>query len=246
MLLSGTKPFWGKNRESIVKRIMKCRYSFDGPSWKHVLEEAKTFVSLFLQIEPDNRPTAEQALQSPWLKKEFPTGFFEPCNATMSQIFQGLVQYKHTCDFKRIVLMVIAYNSSIHGILFIRAKRSSSILLLAIWLFEPAVSECLNACSGHGQCGNYDMCTCDRNWQGADCSCVCLPGYNGGACERASCPRFTSSSGNIEELGNIFQSVDPFMSSTSSIAQIGECSGHGTCKTISDIAFDEYENIYTL
>ena len=101
-------------------------------------------------------------------------------------------------------------------------------------------------CFGIVQCGNYDMCTCDRNWQGADCSCVCLPGYNGGACERASCPRFTSSSGNIEELGDIFRSVDPFMSSTSSIAQIGECSGHRTCKTISDIAFDEYENIYTL
>ena len=31
-------------------------------------------------------------------------------------------------------------------------------------------AECPNACSGHGVCGAKDMCTCDRNWQGSDCS----------------------------------------------------------------------------
>jgi hypothetical protein len=36
------------------------------------------------------------------------------------------------------------------------------------------------------------------------------------------------------------------MSSTSANAQIGECSGHGTCETIKDIAFDDYQNVYTL
>ena len=58
MLLSGTKPFWDKDRESIVKRIMKCKFTFDGPSWKHVSPEAKSFVSSLLQFEPEDRPTA--------------------------------------------------------------------------------------------------------------------------------------------------------------------------------------------
>lgn len=31
-------------------------------------------------------------------------------------------------------------------------------------------AECPNACSGHGMCGAKDMCTCDRNFQGSDCS----------------------------------------------------------------------------
>lgn len=31
-------------------------------------------------------------------------------------------------------------------------------------------AECPNACSRHGVCGIKDMCTCDRNWQGSDCS----------------------------------------------------------------------------
>lgn len=33
-----------------------------------------------------------------------------------------------------------------------------------------AAAECPNACSGHGDCGAFDMCTCWRNWQAADCS----------------------------------------------------------------------------
>lgn len=31
-------------------------------------------------------------------------------------------------------------------------------------------AECNNMCSGHGTCGVNDMCSCYRNWRGADCS----------------------------------------------------------------------------
>lgn len=167
--------------------------------------------------------------------------------------------------------------------------------MLSLLLLPLIKAECPNACSGHGQCGQFDQCTCYPNWQGGDCSertcffatahvdspkgdldgsadalsgplvtvitnsdvypfgtteqyplmensfgdqlaetahaysecankgicdrktgeCDCFPGYEGAACQRASCP-------------------DPL------------CSGHGTCQTAAEIATKDYMNIYTL
>jgi len=161
--------------------------------------------------------------------------------------------------------------------------------LFSLSLVAFAAAECPNACSGHGSCGNFDMCTCYRNWQAADCSqrtcpfdrahvdtpkgdlnsdlaikkdagdrvvvvgstvypygttessfthgttsvghdymecsnkglcdrtsgtCECFDGYDGVACQRASCPN--------------------------------DCSGHGICQSISEIASQNFGNVYAL
>jgi len=53
----------------------------------------------------------------------------------------------------------------------------TTIIFLAI--AGLANAECPNACSGHGRCEAYDMCTCDRMWQAADCSeRQCAFGYS--------------------------------------------------------------------
>ena len=45
-----------------------------------------------------------------------------------------------------------------------------NIAIAALAGLGLARAACPNQCSGHGDCGPHDMCTCDRNWQGADCS----------------------------------------------------------------------------
>ena len=155
---------------------------------------------------------------------------------------------------------------------------------LLVALAAYATAECPSACSGHGECGTRDMCTCQRNYAGADCSlktcqfgrahsdtpvgdldgsgdvtyastitsqmypkgvyeqypvagadntahayaecsnkgicdrkageCECFDGYDGAACQRASCPN--------------------------------DCSGHGTCESIAEIAADDSANVYAL
>ena len=39
-----------------------------------------------------------------------------------------------------------------------------------VGLTAMAKAECPNACSNHGTCGAFDMCTCYRNFKGNDCS----------------------------------------------------------------------------
>lgn len=44
---------------------------------------------------------------------------------------------------------------------------SAAVLLTFL---SSATAECPNACSAHGKCGAYDMCSCYRNWMANDCS----------------------------------------------------------------------------
>ena len=76
ILLSGKQPFWGppremsweKRRKVMIDRIMRCDYMrMKGPSWDKISKEAKQFVASLLQIVPDRRPTASEALQHPWI-----------------------------------------------------------------------------------------------------------------------------------------------------------------------------------
>jgi len=48
----------------------------------------------------------------------------------------------------------------------------SGILFAAIGLLAVTTvyANCPNACSGHGVCGEFDACTCDRRWMSNDCS----------------------------------------------------------------------------
>ena len=69
-----------------------------------------------------------------------------------------------------------------------------------------------NSAHYYRECSNKGI--CDRS----SGSCSCFEGYDGSACQRASCP----SSSN------------------------GVCSGHGTCNTIQELSAMDNENIYRL
>jgi len=62
------------------------------------------------------------------------------------------------------------------------------------------------------ECSNKG--TCDTS----SGTCTCYDGYEGAACQRASCPGYPQNT----------------------------CSGHGVCRTISQLAWDSYQNTYEL
>lgn len=70
VLLCGSPPFQGRNDEQIFEQILFGYITFNTPEWKNisVSNEAKIFIKKLLQMNPENRVTASQALNDPWIK----------------------------------------------------------------------------------------------------------------------------------------------------------------------------------
>lgn len=77
LLLSGNQPFWGtkkkmpwnERRKVMIDRIKKCEYApMTTTAWGNVSQLAKNFVQSLLQMNPDDRPSAKEALDSEWIK----------------------------------------------------------------------------------------------------------------------------------------------------------------------------------
>ena len=97
------------------------------------------------------------------------------------------------------------------------------------------------------ECSNKGLCDREKG------ECECLPGYDGAACQRASCPSnansITPGSGSDDRSNiafKIFNGKTAFMGRAVSNAQVNQCSGHGTCMTIEQLAFLDSSNIYDL
>ncbi|CDW88681.1 protein kinase domain containing protein [Stylonychia lemnae] len=68
ILLCGNPPFNGKNDQAIFDSISLGFVSFQGVEWKNVSNQAKIFIKKLLQVHPDQRLSAQQALSDPWIK----------------------------------------------------------------------------------------------------------------------------------------------------------------------------------
>ena len=97
------------------------------------------------------------------------------------------------------------------------------------------------------ECSNKGLCDRDRGL------CECLPGYDGAACQRASCPSNVQSltpGSSLSDRSNlafkIFNGKSAFSGRVTQGAQEGQCSGHGTCMTQAQLSSLDNNNIYDL
>ncbi|KAJ7721113.1 CAMK/CAMK1 protein kinase [Mycena metata] len=67
VLLCGYSPFRAEDAQTLMRETMEAKIEFHAKYWKNVSEEAKTFIKRLLSVDPEERPTAEEALKDPWL-----------------------------------------------------------------------------------------------------------------------------------------------------------------------------------
>jgi len=68
-LLSGFAPFDASTDGAVLEMVYDGRYDFEDPEWDGISELAKDFIAQLLNYDEDERPSAGQALQHPWLKR---------------------------------------------------------------------------------------------------------------------------------------------------------------------------------
>jgi len=70
VLLCGSPPFYGKTQNILFDKILRADYDFPDPEWTSVSASAKDFIRKLLVIEPEERYSAKQCLDHPWLKDD--------------------------------------------------------------------------------------------------------------------------------------------------------------------------------
>ncbi|KAF2869510.1 kinase-like domain-containing protein [Massariosphaeria phaeospora] len=66
-LLCGYSPFRSENLSDLIEECKNGRVVFHERYWKDVSKDAKEFIKLLLQPDPNQRPTSQTALQHIWL-----------------------------------------------------------------------------------------------------------------------------------------------------------------------------------
>ena len=72
IMLCGFPPFasQSKNQKDLFRKIKRGHFSFPDPYWNGVSDEAKDLISKLLQVNPNDRYTADQILSHPWIAAE--------------------------------------------------------------------------------------------------------------------------------------------------------------------------------
>ena len=68
ILLCGTPPFFGINEEEIYRKILNCNFTFRHKIWNEISQEGKDLINNLLQLNPNKRLSAIDALNHPWFK----------------------------------------------------------------------------------------------------------------------------------------------------------------------------------
>ncbi|XP_057801100.1 calcium-dependent protein kinase 14-like [Salvia miltiorrhiza] len=104
ILLSGVPPFWAESETGIFNAILRGHIDFSSEPWPSISNGAKELVRKMLASDPNQRLTAAQVLNHPWIKEDGEAPDTPLDNAVLSR----LKQFRAMNKFKKVALRVIA------------------------------------------------------------------------------------------------------------------------------------------
>lgn len=111
-LLSNKKPFYGRDKNALVSKILEGSYSFSGKGWKNVSHKAKLFVRQLLVVEPNERMTASEALNHEWLNSKVASMGRISTDEYKSILAENMEEYGKACELKKVALTLLAHKAN--------------------------------------------------------------------------------------------------------------------------------------
>ncbi|CAI9773435.1 unnamed protein product [Fraxinus pennsylvanica] len=115
ILLSGVPPFWAETEKGIFDAILRGHVDFDSKPWQSISNSAKDLVLRMLTQDPEERITAAEVLEHPWMRE----GGDASDKPIDSAVLSRMKQFRAMNKLKKLALKVIAENLSteeIHGL----------------------------------------------------------------------------------------------------------------------------------
>jgi calcium-dependent protein kinase len=110
ILLSGYMPFSANSDEELMKKIQSGKPTWKPLKWDGVSTEAREFIFSLLEVDPNLRLTAHEALQHPWITKDT---MDDMCGTNELQPYcEALRDFSKTSNFRRCCLEVLAWSLS--------------------------------------------------------------------------------------------------------------------------------------
>jgi serine/threonine protein kinase len=106
MMLSSDVPFPAKRSKNMRLKILKGRYSMEGPVWDNTSNGAKHLTTHLLEKDATKRYTAKDVLEHIWVKKWSERSDVKPQDDILDAIGDSLRQYKQTSTLKKLALNV--------------------------------------------------------------------------------------------------------------------------------------------
>jgi len=105
VLLGGYPPFEADTDAEVLAKVRIGKFEFNPRDWEGVSEDAKHLITSFLQMNPSDRPSAEEALNHSWVKSAAPRA---KRGVLSKGLISNLLQFRSQHRLKKAALNVIA------------------------------------------------------------------------------------------------------------------------------------------
>ena len=112
VLLKGKFPFGGSEKQQIFKNIKKGVYDITSPPFDKVSNEAKELIKKLLVLDPNQRITAEHALNEPWFTKlKIKEKLSEISPTAMRNMLNNIKHYRPDKVLQQAALAYLVHNN---------------------------------------------------------------------------------------------------------------------------------------